>query len=782
MAVLVRSPLASGPVLVRALRAAGIPVAVAADELALAAQPAVAVLLSVLGLALDPAGAPAEVGAQLLAGPLGRVDPVAIRALARAALAEQRARAAVSAAAAGLGDPGPDAEPALGRLEQGGSPQASADPDPAPGAPSVGLLGPTDWGATPRSSRALTQALAEGRLPDAVGLPPRARAGFARVAGVIDAAREALAGDGLVAEVLWAAWAATDWPERLRRAALRAGPAGDAADRDLDAVVALFDLANRLPAQRRGRVGLAGFIDEVRALQVPQEAWLPGQVAPDAVRLLSAHRAKGLEWELVVVAGVQEGAWPDLRLRSDLLHVEELTRAGRAPARTARDLLVEERRLMYVACTRARSALVVTAVAEPFDGGLQPSRFLEQLGVPVRAMTARSVAPMDAAGLIAALRAAACAPARLGPDGTPDAQVEQRRGAAITRLAALAQAGVAGGHEALVAAHPDTWWGLAAVTPGPASTSEAGRRENGAAETGSGATLPGESTPGAGQANVERAEREEPQPDVARLSPSAIEQLLRCPLQWFLERRVGAGTPPGAPATLGTIVHEVARAIADGEVAADMAAITPYVDSIWAGLPFPARYQSGHERERLDTMLRTLLRWLAERPGEVLAAEAAFTFDVATAAGPAQVRGTIDRVERDEAGRVHLVDFKTGRSVASQAATDEHAQLGVYQLAVREAGLGEVVPPGAPLAGAALVHLGETYADGSAKVRQQVPLEDGPTWVHELVADAVQLAAGPGFPARRNPRCPRCAFRHWCPAQAAAAPGPDAVPTPGGAR
>jgi RecB family exonuclease len=343
--------------------------------------------------------------------------------------------------------------------------------------------------------------------------------------------------------------------------------------------------------------------------------------------------------------------------------------------------------------------------------------------------------------------------------------VEQRRGAAITRLAALAQAGVAGGHEALVAAHPDTWWGVAAVTPG--ATAPAGAPSGQSDATGTGAAQAGDG---------------EAQPDVARLSPSAIEQLLRCPLQWFLERRVGAGTPPGAPATLGTIVHEVARAIADGEVAADMAAITPYVDSIWAGLPFPARYQSGHERERLDTMLRTLLRWLAERPGEVLAAEAAFTFDVATAAGPAQVRGTIDRVERDEAGRVHLVDFKTGRSVASQAATDEHAQLGVYQLAVREAGLGEVVPPGAPLAGAALVHLGETYADGSAKVRQQVPLEDGPTWVHELVADAVQLAAGPGFPARRNPRCPRCAFRHWCPAQAAAAPGPDAVPTPGGAR
>jgi RecB family exonuclease len=217
---------------------------------------------------------------------------------------------------------------------------------------------------------------------------------------------------------------------------------------------------------------------------------------------------------------------------------------------------------------------------------------------------------------------------------------------------------------------------------------------------------------------------------------------------------------------LGTIVHEVARAIADGEVAADMAAITPYVDAIWSGLPFPARYQSGAQRERLDAMLRALLGWLAARPGEVLAAEASFTFEVMTEAGPARVRGSIDRVERDELGRVRLVDFKTGRSVASQAATDEHPQLGVYQLAVREAGLAEVVEPGQPLAGAALVHLGETYADGTAKVRTQGALADGQTWVHALVADAVGLASGPGYPARRNARCPTCAFRHMCPAQA----------------
>ena len=83
-----------------------------------------------------------------------------------------------------------------------------------------------------------------------------------------------------------------------------------------------------------------------------------------AVRVLTAHRAKGLEWELVVVAGVQEGAWPDVRRRGSLLEPDRLGRRAVTERRSRpRSRIAEERRLFYVACTRARRRLVVTAVA-----------------------------------------------------------------------------------------------------------------------------------------------------------------------------------------------------------------------------------------------------------------------------------------------------------------------------------------------------------------------------------------------------------------------------------
>ena len=52
--------------------------------------------------------------------------------------------------------------------------------------------------------------------------------------------------------------------------------------------------------------------------------WISVGAQPsDAVRILTAHRAKGLEWREVWLIGVEEGVWPDLRSRGSALHAEE---------------------------------------------------------------------------------------------------------------------------------------------------------------------------------------------------------------------------------------------------------------------------------------------------------------------------------------------------------------------------------------------------------------------------------------------------------------------------
>ncbi|KAE8560415.1 UvrD-helicase domain-containing protein [Paenibacillus polymyxa] len=102
----------------------------------------------------------------------------------------------------------------------------------------------------------------------------------------------------------------------------------------------------------------------------------------DAVRLMTIHRAKGLEFPCVYWIGASEGILP----HSSALHSElpEDRRAGAAPA-TAVDndaALEEERRLAYVAVTRAKELLYITSPASNHGKPAAVSRFLlEAYGV-----------------------------------------------------------------------------------------------------------------------------------------------------------------------------------------------------------------------------------------------------------------------------------------------------------------------------------------------------------------------------------------------------------------
>jgi len=108
------------------------------------------------------------------------------------------------------------------------------------------------------------------------------------------------------------------------------------------------------------------FADSLSSQEIAGDTLAERAVREDCVRILTAHRSKGLEWDVVVVAGVQEATWPDLRMRGSLLGVDELAEAASGPgqdasadvdaALLAAKLLAEERRLFYVAVTRAKKA------------------------------------------------------------------------------------------------------------------------------------------------------------------------------------------------------------------------------------------------------------------------------------------------------------------------------------------------------------------------------------------------------------------------------------------
>lgn len=658
MAVIVRSVPRAAARLPRTLAAAGIPVMLPASGGLLAEQPAVAALLTVLECTADVVDGTRALA--LLSGPIGRVDPISLRQLQRT-LRRGAARP--------------------------GTPHERHEPGD-------------------RLAAVLTGAA--GELPAAHGRALR------RVRGVLQAAARSHADGRDPHHTLWQAWNRSGLQQRWLSAAERGGTAGAQAGRDLDAVTALFDLAEQYAARTAGAT-LNGLVEYVTAMQLAAPR-AESAMGTEAVGVLSAHAALGREWDLVVIAGVQEGLWPNTVPRGGVLGTQRLldTLHGFGEEVSARaPLLAEERRLLVAALGRARRRLVITAVDGDGDGGTEeqfPSEFFAELAACATGDAATAPAPpvvappvLSAAGLVGRLRAVVCA---------PETEVsDSERADAATQLARLARAGVPG-------ADPQSWHGAA-----PLSSEEPLRQ------------------PGDGPVT---------------LSPSALQSLLDCPLRWLAERH-GGTDGRDMRSTIGSVIHALVA-----ESAGSQQELQAELSRAWQQLPFTAQWYSANELDRHRAIIETFLAWRSQTRGDLTEVGTEVGFDGVIDVGDdgVRLRGRIDRVERDAAGRLVVVDVKTAKTPVSKDDAQQHAQLAVYQLAVEAGLIGPEEQPG----GGRLVYPAKPGTVGATE-REQDPLtpDTGGQW-RERIAQAAAATAGPQFTARVNDGCRHCPVRPICPA------------------
>src|SRR5690606_19859070 len=113
------------------------------------------------------------------------------------------------------------------------------------------------------------------------------------------------------------------WADR----ALRPGAVGEEADRRLDSILALFTAAARF-VERDPGAGPEVFLAAVREARLADDSLAPRAVS-DAVLVATPPGVVGLEFDTVAGASVQEGSWPDLRIRGSLLGPQELVRVAR---------------------------------------------------------------------------------------------------------------------------------------------------------------------------------------------------------------------------------------------------------------------------------------------------------------------------------------------------------------------------------------------------------------------------------------------------------------------
>ncbi|MFT4156991.1 MAG: ATP-dependent DNA helicase [Microbacterium sp.] len=562
----------------------------------------------------------------------------------------------------------------------------------------------------------------------------------ARFANTIAEVATAAAHGETIHDLLWRVWdrsraadgrsLQTVWREMALQ------PTGAETARALDALVALFDAAKRF-VERTPNEKPEVFVRDVLDSEVPEDS-LSSPERPGRVTVLTPATALGTEFDAVVVAGVQDGVWPNVRLRGGMLQTWRLADAiaarrdglsipevGAVDRRRA--ALHDELRLFVRAVSRARRRLLITAVS---DDDTVPSAFFGFLPQPDPPRSHASAEhPLTLRGLVARHRRA------LTTSSSPAVRAE-----AAAQLVVLAREGVPG-------ADPADWYGLTRPS------TDAALRDLAA--------------------------------DGARVSPSKMETFEQCGLNWAISALGGDGVMP-ATAGIGTIVHEAMEKAPDG----DLDRMREIVAERWPGLDFETEWIGRKERRRADLFIERLhayLRDVRADGGRVIASEVEFRFAVDVGdspvvhevrddrSGQAVIHGVIDRIESYPAGggnlshargrdseeitaaaggeRVVVADLKTGKKdPETDAGVREHAQLAAYQIAVQQ-GLIDGADPAA-LAGARLVVVSKTLANSDYRIAHQHTLDDaGREAFLRRVVDAARGMSASTFTAQVESHC-----------------------------
>lgn len=576
------------------------------------------------------------------------------------------------------------------------------------------------------SDTLLVEALMNPHLLPASGAGAAAR----RLGKVLTAGDQALDVPGATAEtVLWALWEASGLASTWEEASRGVGSTADRANRDIDAMIGLFEAAARYTDQMPGATA-AQFLDYIDSQDLPMDTLAQRTSERDAVEILTPALAAGREWDIVYVAGIQDGTWPNTKIRGSLLGTQDLIdtlTAGTNPqhqpgslGERMRQTRFDEIRMFSVAVSRARYRTVCTAVASTDQA---PSELLDIYApAPGGERTNTEVRrPMTLRSLIAELRQWAES-YQVAPEKADAAARLLHRLGDRDQTAGLALPGVA----------PESWWGLLPLSSGGASFPE-----------------------------------DEPVP----VSPSQIEAIHRSPLDWFVAAaRAEAATDLSR--SLGTLIHSICEDLPD----APGHELRDELDRRLPSLGLPDTWESHKTVERAREMIGRFAQYVAELPGknrQLVGVEGSFTVLVPGPARDALVRGRVDRVEVDATGRYIIIDVKTGKSKPTKADMVQHPQLATYQVAL-EAGAGQAMAralgekPQAggqgqpkqgrgsePLTfrglqelsgGALLLQIGGSTASYSEQ--DQAPLGLESTWAVELITRAAELIAGDRFQAR----------------------------------
>lgn len=560
------------------------------------------------------------------------------------------------------------------------------------------------YGGKRQGDRLLAAMFEEGPNNPAADIPE-----FNKIRSVAERIRRAVQSEQRAERVLWEAWDGLGKAEEWREEVLAGGVQADIADANLDAVIQLFRVAQRL-ADRDPANALVG--DLIRVLEeqdVPEDSIARTSAGAEGISVVSPTAGIGRSWGYVFISQVNDGIWPNLRLRNPLTRVPELvsivvgSELAGAPVQGIQqvaEVLDDELRMLLSCMTRATDGVEITCVES--DDNI-PSRFVpwlfsDDFGA-LFTHHSHAAVTLDSATFIGQLRQAQ----RQGHD--------RIAASACDYLQKMAEHDIAGMGQKL-------WVD-----------------------------------------DLEYTKRESEDVETIRISPSAVENMLTCPLRGVLDSANGQSLGNASLAHVGTLVHQIAEETEEPDL--DM--MRARLDELWAAFDFGTDLADQQLYERAVGMVTKLHQYLTENP----ATEQRELYARVERDGLV-VSGKIDRLEFSDMdpSAVRVVDFKTGKSSPRKEDADRVPQLLIYQWLVEQGGV--IMPEGGQTPtrslGARLVHIGkETQGYG---LTEQSELDAERTKeAEQMINRSADIQRSHAIEAQINSGCRSCTYITICPAK-----------------
>ncbi len=354
-----------------------------------------------------------------------------------------------------------------------------------------------------------------------------------------------------------------------------------------------------------------------------------------AVQMMTVHAAKGLEFQVVFVLSVAPRRFPAMERKPVIEFPEDLRRGPKPPESIH---LQEERRLFFVAMTRAKERLYISSVAKASHktkAGKKVSLFVEDLlsSALVRARDIETIQPPE-----------------ISEEDIPKAPAERSQD--TTRQET--QPGLFGDPVESGYVHPPlAEWSSQPPASGP-----------------------------------EGADGK------IRLSATAVEAYLECPLKFKFSQLLKIPTGPQAALTFGNMMHQCVRHYFElrRETEPQLEDIEKFYLESWKSVGFEDTYQEDSYKKAGLEQLRQFVEQQKGRkvPADKIRLEEHFALDY----DDIVLEGRIDQIDpiehsksaglvgRDGRPPVELIDYKTGRP-RSQREADKSLQLSVYAMAAR---------------------------------------------------------------------------------------------------